>query len=235
MEYNKPSKAERDLQYLMNIGFSSLKENPYEEDIIPKNKKFLIICEGDNTEYYYFKSFPVPSNMVEIKGGKNTKNSLVNYALKLQKDPQYAGREIWCVYDYDVKPDEKESQSEDFNSSIIKAKANNLNVAWSNDCFELWFLLHYSFLDNCITRNEIYEALKSKWKLKSFHNEAKTVEFCRGLYDLHGGDQSTMQSFATKNAKRLHEGFKIDEHFSDHCPCTTVYQLVSELNKYIKP
>lgn len=235
MEYNKLSKAERDLQYLMKIGLSTLKDDPYEEESTPQNKKFLIICEGDNTEYHYFKSFPVPTSMVEVKGGKNTKNSLVDYALKLQKDPEYEGREIWCVYDFDVKPDEKNTQIEDFNSSILKAEANNLKVAWSNDCFELWFLLHYNFLDNCISRNEIYDALKGKWKLKSFHNEAKTVSFCKRLYDLHGGDQSSMQTFASNNARKLHKSFKNNGGFADHCPCTTVYQLVDELNKYIKP
>lgn len=235
MDYNKPSKADRDLQYLMRIGFSSIQDNPYQEEKTPQNKKFLIICEGANTEYHYFSSFPVPTNMVEIKGGKGSKNALVDYAIELQNDPKYADREIWCVYDFDVKPDERATQIHDFNSSIIKAKANNLKVAWSNDCFELWFLLHYNYLDNCITRNEIYEALKSNWNLRSFHNTAKTVEFCKDLYDLHGGDQSEMQKFAVNNAIKLHRVFENSEDFAQHCPCTTVYQLVKELNKYLKP
>lgn len=235
MDHHKPSKAERDLKYLMNTAFSSLNKNPYEEEKTPKNKKFLIICEGSNTEHDYFKSFPVPSNMVEVLGGKNSKNSLVSYALKCQQDPEYAGREIWCVYDFDKKPDENESQVDDFNSSILRAKAHNLKVAWSNDCFDLWFVLHYNFLDNCITRKEIYDILKEKWRLKSFHNEAKTSNFCKGLYDMHGGDLSEMQSAAIKNAKKLHKSFGNNKHFASHCPCTTVYQLVTELNKYIKP
>lgn len=61
MDYNKPSKNERDFKYLMGMGFSSINKNPYEEEITPKNKKFLIVCEGKNTEHEYFNSFPVPS------------------------------------------------------------------------------------------------------------------------------------------------------------------------------
>jgi len=234
MEHNKPSKKDRDFQYLMSVGLSGIKGPAYKVESIDINKKFLIICEGENTEPEYFKSFPVPTNIVEIHGGKNSKNSLVDYAIGLKNNKKYADREIWCVFDYDIKPDEQATQINDFNSSIKKAETNGLKVAWSNDCFELWFLLHDRYIDTCITRNEIYDILKKEWKLKSFDKEGKSIAFCKKLYEKHGGNQSKMQTFAIDYAKKLHNLHGKNQFFSKHCPCTTVYQLVEELNKYLK-
>lgn len=70
MDHNKISKQERDFQYLMNAGLSKIKESPYKEESITINKKFLIICEGKNTEPEYFKAFPVPTSIIEVHGGK---------------------------------------------------------------------------------------------------------------------------------------------------------------------
>lgn len=153
----------------------------------------------------------------------------------MKNQPGNADREIWCVYDFDINHNEYVTQVEDFNSSIKKAKANGLKVAWSNDCFELWFLLHHNYIDNCITRKEMYKILKDKWNLKSFGKEAKMLNFCKTLYDIHGGRISIMQNAAIKNSEKLHKSYGNDHDYASQCPCTTVYQLVRELNKYLKP
>lgn len=157
---------------------------------------------------------------------------MVDYAIKKQKD--FPDREIWCVYDYDVKPDESTTQPQDFNGSIAKAKANGLHVAWSNDAFELWFLLHYNTVEAGITRKEINDRLKKEWKLESFHNEAKTVGFCLENYSRHGGTESVMQKLAIRRAQKLHQQYQGRTDYANHCPCTTVYLLVEELNKNLK-
>ena len=209
-----------------------LAANPYAEEQIEQKKLFLIICEGENTEPYYFSSFRVPSKAVIVHGGKGSKNTLIDYALKMQQDPDYAGREIWCVYDYDVKPDEAATQPKDFNSSIDKAYANSLKVAWSNDAFELWFLLHYHKMDNALTREEIYKILKERWGARS--REIKTVTFSKDHYKRHGGELSEGQALAIRRASELHDKFKGRKDYANHCPCTTVYQLVEELNRNLK-
>ena len=203
MGYNKPGKAEANAAYLRSINFAG--GQAYNEEKLAPNKTFLIICEGQNTEPSYFDGFPVPSKTVLTLGGKNSKNSLVDYALKMQKEDEYAEREIWCVFDYDIKPDEAATQPNDFNSSIEKAESNGLKVAWSNDAFELWFALHYVHLEVQLTRNEIYPILKEKWKLESFHKEAKTLDFCRGHYDRHNDFNGASQLLAIRRAKHLHE------------------------------
>lgn len=232
MGYNKPSKAQANEAYLRSINFSV--GNAYHEELLDKNKTFLIICEGENTEPFYFDGFPVPSKTVLTIGGKNSKNSLVDYALAMQKEEEHVGREIWCVFDYDVKPDEAATQPNDFNSSIERAEKNGLKVAWSNDAFELWFTLHYVELDSHVTRHGLYAILKDKWKLDSFHNEAKTLAFCKAHYERHQGFNGASQQLAIRRARRQHNSYLGDKNYADQCPCTTVYQLVEELNRFLK-
>lgn len=234
MDYNKPNKKQRDEDFLKQYGISIPNNNPYSEETEQVKKLFLIICEGENTEPKYFEAFPVPTSTVEIMGGCNTKTKLVDYALKQKKLPKYKDHEVWCVFDFDVKPDEAATQPRDFNTAIKKAEKNGMKVAWSNDAFELWFVLHYQHLDTGITREELYKILKGHWKLDSFHKDAKTVDFCKQHYERHGGRESKEQKTAIKRAVALHKQYKGRQDYAKHCPCTTVHLLVKELNKNLK-
>lgn len=216
-------------------GQSFVAGNPYKEGTLELKKTFLIICEGENTEPLYFKGFPVPSKMVVTEGGCKSKNALVDYALSIRDLPKYDGREVWCVFDYDIKPDEATSRPDDFNSAIIKAEAHGMKVAWSNDAFELWFVLHYQTLQAALTRRELYKILKKKWKLKSFSAEAKRFDFCAGHYDRHQErHDGASQERAIRRAKGLHDAYQGKQNFADQVPCTTVYLLVEELNRNIR-
>ncbi|MEO5912100.1 MAG: RloB family protein [Pelobium sp.] len=229
---SKLSKEQANEAYLRSIGF--VKNKAYQENRIEQKKTFLIICEGENTEPLYFEGFPVPSKSVIIEGGCNTKNKLVDFAIKKSKEEENKDREIWCVFDYDIKPDEAATQPQDFNSAIDKAEQHGLKVAWSNDAFELWFVLHYQMLETKLTRHEFYGILKEKWQLESFHNTAKTVAFCEEHYERHNGINGASQHLAIRRAEDLHTHFGVDKNYAKHCPCTTVYLLVRELNKNIK-
>lgn len=115
------------------------------------------------------------------------------------------------------------------------AEQIGIKTAWSNDAFELWFVLHYQNLDSALTRNELYPILKEKWKLVSFSNEAKTVDFCVGHYDRHKEDvHGASQKLAIRRARTLHDAYKAEQNYADQIPCTTVYLLVEELNKNLK-
>lgn len=92
MDPRKPSKDRANEAYLANTRrttISMLAEDPYDEETQEIIKSFLIICEGENTEPSYFRSFPVPSNRVKIEGGRNSKNSLVDYAIEQQTSFRY--------------------------------------------------------------------------------------------------------------------------------------------------
>jgi hypothetical protein len=233
MDYKRPSKTAANEAYLRSM--SMIIDQPYPEETIEQKKTFLIVCEGANTEPLYFEGFPVPSKTVVTEGGHGSKTALVNFALKIRELPKYEGREVWCVFDFDVKPDEEATQPADFNNAIIKAEENGMRVAWSNDAFELWFVLHYQGLESALTRHELYKILKEKWELESFSSEAKKVEFCIGHYERHReGFKNASQKLAIRRARSLHLAFGGKLNYAEQTPCTTVYLLVEELNKNLK-
>lgn len=233
MDYRKPSKAVANEVFLRSQSFVA--EDSYQEETIEVKKTFLIICEGENTEPLYFEGFPVPSKTVVTERGCNSKTALVKYALKIKDLPKHEGREVWCVFDFDVKPDEAATQPEDFNNAILMAEANGMRVAWSNDAFELWFILHYQTLESALTRHELYKILKDKWELESFSSEAKKEDFCLEHYERHQeGKNGASQKQAIRRARVLHEAHEGRHNFAEQIPCTTVYLLVEELNKNLK-
>ena len=95
----------------------------------------LIVCEGQNTEKSYFDQFRLTSaQLVTLGKGYNT-ISLVNEALRLSQLKTY--EQVWCVFDKD------DFTANDFNTAITIAAANNFGVAYSNQAFEYWLILHF--------------------------------------------------------------------------------------------
>lgn len=135
------------------------KENNREE-----RKYYLLFCEGSRTEPNYFNSFKdkLPKNLVQIEidpsGGKNT-ISLVNHALKVlpkyKRNNSTINYNVWVVFDKDSFP------NSNFDNAIFKAQGAGLNCAYSNEAFELWYLLHFEDYQNAISRED-YSKLLSK-------------------------------------------------------------------------
>jgi len=195
---------------------------------------FHIYCEGKNTEPEYFKSFPVNTEtIITAIGLGRSKTALVEKTIELlSKDGLMirqanfdADRQLWVVFDYDIR---EVNEADDFNQAIELATRKGIRVAYSNDSFELWFVLHYQYQTAAVTRKEYYEILSSKLNC-NYEVEGKAKKFTQKLYSRFLPDQPQ----AIQHAKRLHEG-KINDSYCDQNPCTTVYQLVEELNKCIR-
>ncbi len=120
------------------------------ELIRSEKKNILIVCEGE-TERLYFDSFPLKSaNLKTISTGSNTK-TLIKYAKKesedaIKRDESYD--QVWCVFDRDS------FSKEQFNTAIQMAESSGFQVAWSNEAFELWYVLHFEYLNTGITRDQ---------------------------------------------------------------------------------
>jgi len=62
----------------------SIKNLKRRKNFKPLRKNFLIVCEGEKTEPYYFSSFRVSKDVFDVLGiGANTE-SLVRKAIKLR-------------------------------------------------------------------------------------------------------------------------------------------------------
>jgi hypothetical protein len=117
---------------------------------------FLIVCEGKETEPNYFKAFRLSSAKIYVFGfGFNT-DSLVEEVVKQKKKASSFGvkfDQVWCVLDKDSFP------AQNLNRALQLAKNNDIHVAYSNQSFELWYLLHFDYLDAALPRTRYIEKL----------------------------------------------------------------------------
>jgi hypothetical protein len=196
---------------------------------------FLIYCEGVSTEPEYFKAFPVTTE-TEIKavGLGRSRTALVEKVIQLAKfegflkdqkefDPE---RQIWCVFDKDTEG--AAGEDEDFDNAIILAEEQGIKVAYSNDSFELWLVLHDRFLDSALHRSQFYDILTKKLGY-NYERYGKEKNYAKKLYAFF----EKTQSQALNHAAKLHKK-QADLKPSIQNPCTLVYELVKELNKCLR-
>lgn len=184
---------------------------------------FLIVCEGEKTEPNYFKKFPVNTRVInlDIRGeGKNTR-SLVDKAIELKNSSEYdESNRFWCVFDRDING-RNSNDAQNFNAAMTLAKNNGIKVAYSNDAFELWYLLHFDFHNAGISRQRYQNMLTNKLG----HEYKKNSET---IYE----ELKSRQQNAIKHAKRLLQEYEPPNPETDN-PSTTVHLLVEELNSFI--
>ena len=180
-----------------------------------QKKSLLIVCEGQKTEPNYFRSFCISSLKVEVVGtGRNT-GSLVDYTIDLKEKEDYD--QIWCVFDKDSFEDNQ------FNDAVNKAEKNKFRVAYSNESFELWYILHFEYLHSAIPRTGYISKL-------SHLLGRRYVKRDKDMYDLLLDKQRT----AIRNSERLLDSYASQSVPSSRNPSTTVHLLVRELNRHMK-
>ncbi|MBN1828357.1 MAG: RloB domain-containing protein [Deltaproteobacteria bacterium] len=190
------------------------------ENTRPIRDRILILCEGKKTETNYFRNFSEKIDLVEVevKGtGANTA-SLVEEAIRLRQDAETGGRpynQIWCVFDRDSFP------PGNFNRAFSLAYNNHIRIAYSNQCFELWYLLHYHFNDAAIDRHK-YGKMLSKYIGRKYRKNDE------GMYNL----LKAQQAVAIRNAERLLGRYHRCNPEKDD-PSTTVHKLVNALNEFL--
>ncbi len=124
--------------------------------------RILIVCEGTRTEPSYFNELRhtdrIPIDLEISPGG--VPKTLVQRAVELKtaaekeaktrKDENLLYDHVWCVFDIDehlAVPDAKQ-----------QARDNDIELAISNPCFELWILLHFqdqrAHIDRAVVQRE---------------------------------------------------------------------------------
>lgn len=135
--------------------------------------KLYIFCEGAKTEPNYIKNYlemvhpnSILSSLIVVHPTKkNTPLELVNEAIRHKRDSsRIKGDKHWVVYDREGVAKYKDSIHDEARK---KADRNNVNIALSNVCFELWILLHfrsntatYSSFDNLMNESNLKDELR---------------------------------------------------------------------------
>ena len=196
------------------------------ENVREKLVRFLIVCEGTKTEPHYFEAL-IKNNIstvreVTIEGEGRGTVTLVAKAheirQKLERKNAMAFDRVWVVFDKD--------DFGDFNEAIGKANKLGFQSAWTNEAFELWYFLHFEFLDTGISRSAYIEKIEG-----AFRNRMGNRDFVyqKGNPDIY----RLLQKYGREDlAKRYAERLRArhtDTNYTAHKPCTMVDKLVEEL------
>lgn len=207
------------------------RKHPFQSENLKRNtsnrrlrRTFLIVTEGQKTEPLYFEGFGLSS--VKICGLGCNSLSLVKRAIDL-KNLHPEMDQVWCVFDRDsFKPKQ-------INEAIQMADKNEIRIAFSNESFELWYLLHFDYMDCSLNRGQYIEKLNNYLGIDGYSKN-------RDIYQNIESQQKT----AIRNARKLlteAHNIVINQkavNFKDRylnldpvktVPFTTVYELVEEL------
>lgn len=190
----------------------------------------LIVCEGKNTEPSYFRKFKLTSATINAVGNGYNTTSLVSHAIKLNRQGAYD--QVWCVFDKDQFP------AIDFNNAITNAKRNNFGVAYSNQAFEYWLILHFEDHQGGGMNRADYDEVINKYINPlgaSYDGKASKIisdEFFEILNSVDFITNKPRIEHAILRAKRNYSRFTHKSPASEESS-TTVFELVEEILKYI--
>ena len=191
----------------------------------------LIVSEGTDTEPAYFGAikeiinsrFQEKIHLSVFGEGDNTLN-LLEKARKRAADNPNGYKHVWVIYDTDDFPAEHIDRTAQLCQSW-STEEMQYHAIWSNQCIELWFLLHFSYMHSDLRRTEYWPKLTECLRSLGEGDYAKNrTDMYRILYP--------MMDFAIANAKRL-EKENQGKPPSKAAPGTTVYELIELLKPYL--
>ncbi len=186
----------------------------------------LIVCEGEKTEPNYFKEFAKNNQSffvydITVEGRGRGPKDVVKNAIELKVKNSYD--RVWAVFDKDDILDN------DFNEAINKATKEKIEVAWSNEAFELWYLYHFNNVVTGMSRKQYAAKISTAVKKASSKYKSENYKYMKNdtkNYEIMTTCGSMDQ--AMKYAEAQHNEYT-DAKYAAHNPCTTVYRLVRQL------
>ena len=183
---------------------------------------YLIVTDTDETEKNYFEGLknsipPEIRERIVIKVEKaKTTYSLVDRTIELCST-QAQQRIPWIVFDRD--------EVKDFDGIIQRAERNDIQVGWSNPCFEIWMYAYFGEMPNirdsisCCNRfADRFEKITGQ----KYHKNDKELYQRLTQY----GDFAEAYRIAERNLTKAENAGKKP---SDAYPACTVHHLVKEI------
>lgn len=205
----------------------------------PVHPKIFIWTHTKKAEIEYFKSFKdhfelillivdqkiCATPWILIKEIIKRKNS----QLQLGKISEEDNDQVWCVFDVD---DFYQEDSKKFLQAITDAHRNNIRIAYTNECFELLFLLHFEKPNYSIARgDEIEKKIQQAFKKNQLGDFKKNQNVFKTLLPF--------QDQAIKNARGLIPKKYIEINWANVLhgngnPSTSVHFLIEEIKRLIR-
>lgn len=206
---NRKSRDQRDKKRLSEMGY------------------YLVVTDTEATERCFFNG--LHTNLPETVKKKivikvvetKTQNLIQKCREMMAYEAQY--RIPWIVFDRD--------QVTNFNEIIKEASRSDIHVGWSNPCFEIWMFTYFGSMPSineswtcCSKFGELYEKRTGQKYSKADANVYQRL--------IENGDETAAINLAQRKYDQcIRNGYSIP---SQMCPCTTVYELVKEIQTKVK-
>ena len=189
---------------------------------VPELGYYLIVTDTEATERCFFNGLhqALPEevrNKLVIKVVETKTRAMID---KCKEFTAYEAqfRIPWIVFDRD--------QVQGFDDIIAEAKRKDIEVGWSNPCFEIWMYAYFGGMPAiqdswtcCSEFGRIYES-------KTGQKYSKADEKMYGKLCMVGNEEKAIQIAQRKLEQCEREGKKKP---SEMCPATTVHRLVGEI------
>ena len=146
--------------------------------------RFLVVCEGERTEPNYFREL-VRDRYSEVRSEEIVGEGRSTCALvkkteeireRLERQRQLKFDRVWVVFDKD--------DFNDFNEAISLAERKGYKAGWTNEAFELWYLLHFTFLDAAVSRADYIAKLETEIRRNEDYQDYKYHKNDKAIYAL---------------------------------------------------
>ena len=191
---------------------------------VPELGYYLIVTDTEATERCFFTGLhqALPEdvrNRLVIKVVEAKTRAMIDKCLELTAyEAQY--RIPWIVFDRD--------RVQGFDEIIAEAERKDIEVGWSNPCFEIWLYAYFGAMPAiqdswtcCSEFGRIYES-------KTGQKYSKVDEKLYGKLCMTGDEEKAIQ-IAQKKLEQCERDGKTKP--SEMCPGTTVHKLVGEIKR----
>ena len=187
---------------------------------INKLARFVIFCEGELTEPLYLNAFAALEEVrsvatLDIRGLGCEPRKLVEEARAARRSERGHSTGVtkyWCVFDVEAPTPHAR-----LNEAVQMARDNDISVAISNPCFELWLILHYTDHERWIDNDDC-----GSQRRRQDNSQGKSLD---GAVYMPRRDQ------AIKRAKRLamlHA--RANRELPSNNPSSSLYRLLEAID-----
>ena len=187
----------------------------------PLKTKFFVFSEGAVTEPLYLRSiarcFSEATISIVQTGG--APRSLLEWATNYvdqKKSPVSESDQVWIIFDRDEHPHVAEV--------LAQHGAGKASIAYSNPCFELWLIYHFSECNGPLSRDE------AKRKLAGL-----TDSYCSKKKKLLSAECFVPLLSEARKRSRKSVADRAAEGAALGCPCSTMFELVDALESTNPP
>ena len=189
-------------------------------------RRFVIVCEGRNTEPEYFSALQAlfANALIEfvIHPAAGTPMTIAGRTCEIAKQRKVAryrrggsdsfeeNDQIWAIFDRDDHPN--------FSEAVNRCEISGVRVARSNPCFELWLILHKVDFDGPDDRHAVQSRLRAHCP-EYDPRQGKRVNCAALLGQINDAERRVERQLSARHA----EGNAFGR------PSTTVFQLTQEI------